>query len=84
MTDRDEDRLVSPGNDISDDTHVGTGDPTPHPHAERSAARPESLVEGQRVARAEDLEVPDVDDPLEDGVEGLPEGTRSDGPAPLP
>lgn len=83
MADRDG-GLVSPGNDISDDTHVGADVPTARPHAPRSEAEPESLAGGQRVARADDMEGSDIDDPLQDGVEGLPEGTRSEGPAPLP
>lgn len=52
------DRLVTPGSEISPDTHVGT-DSEQVPagvHAEPSEANPDALVEGNRVATAEDME----------------------------
>ena len=54
------DRLVTPGSEISADTHVGAdfGRVPPGPPAEPSPADPDALVEGNRVARAEDLEPP--------------------------
>lgn len=52
------DRLVTPGSEISPDTHVGTAFDRVPPGASAapSAARPEALVEGNRVATAEDME----------------------------
>jgi hypothetical protein len=52
------DRLVTPGSEISPDTHVGVAfeQIPPGVHAEASQARPEALVEGNRVATAEQLE----------------------------
>lgn len=51
-------RILSPGSEISPDTHVGTRFERVPPGvaAERSEARPEALIEGNRVARAEDME----------------------------
>jgi hypothetical protein len=52
------DRLVTPGSEISSDTHVGAAfEQVPAGvHAEPSEARPEALVEGNRVATAGDME----------------------------
>jgi hypothetical protein len=51
-------RIVSPGSEISPDTHVGTEfeQVPPGVSAEPSAANPEALIEGNRVATAEDME----------------------------
>lgn len=58
-----DDALVTPGSEISPDTHVGAdlGQRPLHgrgrtPRAPRAAARPEALVEGNRVARGDELE----------------------------
>lgn len=89
MTDRD-DALIGPGNEISDDTHVGaTFDRLPAGAADgvgdaAPEQRPDALVEGNRVATPEDMEGSDIDDPLRDPIDGLPEGTHSDDPAALP
>ncbi|WP_395639659.1 hypothetical protein [Pseudolysinimonas sp.] len=52
------DRIVTPGSEISPDTHVGTAfEQVPAGvSAEPSDANPEALVEGNRVATAEDME----------------------------
>jgi hypothetical protein len=52
------DRLVSPGSEISPDTHVGTEfEQVPAGvRAEPSEADPDALVEGNRVSTGEELE----------------------------
>lgn len=52
------DRLVTPGSEISPDTHVGSDfEQVPAGHsAERSAENPDALVEGNRVSTGEELE----------------------------
>lgn len=54
------DRLVTPGSEISADTHVGADFERvpPGASAEPSPADPGALVEGNRVAVASDLEPP--------------------------
>ena len=91
MTDRD-DALIGPGNEISDDTHVGaTFDRLPAGATDGAGVagaaaeqRPDALIEGNRVATPEDMEGSDIDDPLRDPIDGLPQGTHSDDPAALP
>ncbi|HWH27098.1 MAG TPA: hypothetical protein VNT53_10690 [Pseudolysinimonas sp.] len=48
--------LVSPGAEISDDTHVGSSTPVRHPEVHRSPANPDALVEGQQVGDGTELE----------------------------
>lgn len=51
------DRIVSPGSEISPDTHVGSSSGhAPHEAAEPSEPHPEALIAGNRVTRAEDME----------------------------
>lgn len=52
------DRLVTPGSEIAPDTHVGVAfeQVPPGVHATPSGARPEALVEGNRVATADQLD----------------------------
>ena len=52
------DRIVTPGSEISADTHVGTEfeQVPPGVSAEPSPAHPDALIEGNRVAIAEDME----------------------------
>ena len=53
------DRIVTPGSEISPDTHVGSAaPPAPDVTVAPSTARPGALVEGNRVATARDLEPP--------------------------
>lgn len=59
MTDpRARDRLVTPGSQISPDTHVGTDfERVPEGvEAAPSPSRPDALVDGNRVARGDELE----------------------------
>ena len=53
------DRLVTPGSDISRDTHVGTSVPrvADGVTASPSKRRPEALVAGNRVSTGQELEV---------------------------
>lgn len=53
------DRLVTPGSEISPDTHVGTEfERVPAgTHAAPSAPNPDALVEGNRVSTGEELEI---------------------------
>ena len=52
------DRQITPGSEISPDAHVGAEfEQVPDDvHAEPSEANPDALVEGNRVAVAEDME----------------------------
>ena len=52
------DRLVTPGSEISPDTHVGTEfEQVPEGSAaEPSVSNPDALVEGNRVSTGEELE----------------------------
>ena len=51
------DRIVSPGSEISPDTHVGSSSGhAPHEAAEPSRPDPAALIAGNRVTRAEDME----------------------------
>ena len=52
------DGALSPGAEISPDTHVGSRfeQVPPGVSAKAGEARPEALIEGNRVARAEDME----------------------------
>lgn len=52
------DRLVTPGSEISRDTHVGSDfeRAPPGTSAEPSKPRPDALVEGNRVSTGEELE----------------------------
>lgn len=83
---------MSPGNEISDDTHVGaTFDRLPAGAADSGGVagasaeqRPEALIEGNRVATPEDMEGSDIDEALRDPADELPKGTHSDDPTALP
>ena len=52
------DRIVTPGSEISPDTHVGSDSEQVPPgvSAEPSEANPDALVEGNRVSTGEELE----------------------------
>jgi hypothetical protein len=52
----DDGGLVSPGNDLADDTHVGSAPVVPDVHAEPSPAHPDALVDGGDVGDGTELE----------------------------